>query len=123
MLIYVNFEVADLNKSEVFYDNFLAELGAKKILKRDNEFIAWSRDFKETYLAITPASQTNNNPSSPYLVAIDRESKAEVDAMLANGVKLGGTLEQAAVHDDRDVYAGIVRDLDGHRIRVFCITA
>lgn len=124
MLIYVNFEVNDLGRSAQFYDAFLGEVDAKRVLDRKNEFIAWGTDIQTTYFAITPKKEgrTRQNNDS-HLIAIDRQSVDEVDSLFAKGIELGATIDSPLALDEREIYAGILKDLDGHRIRVFCITA
>ena len=123
MIFYVNFEVSDFAKSASFYDRFLGELNAKRILERENEFIAWSPSIHDTAFCITSKKEGENPTGDGYMLALDMPNRNEVDRMFALAQELGATVDSPIEKNDHDFYAGCLRDFDGHKIRLFCITA
>lgn len=123
MILYVNFEVNDMLKSAQFYDNFLGELNAKRVLDRE-DFIAWGVSVHDTYLCITQRESNDSGfVGNDTIVALAVNSKKEVDSLFAKGIELGATSEVPVGLKDHDVYSGCIRDFNGHRIRILCVTA
>lgn len=123
MLFYVNFEVSDFERSARFYDAFLGELNIGRILERDGEFIAWSPTVHDTSFCITPKKASETLNGNGYMVALDLATPKAVDKLFARGLELGASVETPVAKGEHDFYAGILRDPDGHKIRLFCITA
>ena len=122
MIGYVTLGTNDIQASAKFYDELLAEIGAKRMMELDS-FIAWAVDPKQN--AISIAKPFNGEPASVgngVMVAFAVESPAQVDALYKKALELGATDEGAAGPRGDNFYAGYFRDLDGNKLNFFCLT-
>ena len=123
MIMYVKLVVTDFIKATKFYDAFLGEFGATRIYEIEDN-IAWSTSVTDTSLSITKKIDSENVPRSDgYVVAFDVESPEEVDRIFNKGIALGASSETPpAAQEDLSLYVATLRDLDGHMLRLFCVT-
>jgi len=124
MIVYVNFEVSNFERSTVFYDAFMKEVGAKRIVSRENRLMAWGKNYNNAGLTITP-KHTNapDGPAHGAVVALEADSKEDVERIFNKGVELGASIYLPITLNDRGSYSGCIKDFDGHVIRIMCITA
>lgn len=124
MILYVNFEVSDFERSAIFYDAFLQEFEATRFVDREGKYIAWGRSINEAALSISPqVKDATEKIVYGSLVAFAVESTEEVDRLFAKGIELGATVASPVMQKSTGSYAGNLRDFDGHTIRLLCITA
>lgn len=122
MIGYVTLGTNDLQRGAEFYDQLLAELGAKRFMEEDS-FIAWAISPTQPSLAITkPFDGNAATVGNGVMVALAVETPAQVDALYAKAIALGAKDEGAAGPRQGSFYAGYFRDLDGNKLNVFCIT-
>ncbi len=121
MIGYVTLGTNDFSRSTAFYDALLAELGAKRIMEGPR-FVAWGTSMQAPSLGVIlpfdgqPATRGNGT-----MVALAVKSPAQVDALHAKALKLGGTDEGAPGERFKGFYAGYFRDLDGNKLNFFCM--
>ncbi len=122
MLGYVTLGTNNYEKAAAFYDALLAELGGKRFMEMET-FIAWGNSPNQAMLSITkpydgkPASVGNG-----VMFALAADSTATVDRVYKKAIELGAADEGAAGPRGPTFYAGYFRDVDGHKLAVFCIT-
>ena len=123
MIGYVTLGTNDMERGAKFYDELLAEIGAKRFMEMET-FIAWSTDPAAPGLSIT--KPFDGNPATVgngVMVALQVDSNDKVDSFHAKALELGAQDEGAAgPRGDGGFYAGYFRDLDGNKLNVFCMT-
>ena len=85
MLSYITLGVTDLEKSEAFYNELLAPLGAKTLIKMDR-IIFIGKSMTEPMLAICiPYNEEVQNSGNGNMLAIAPGSKEKCDEMTNKG--------------------------------------
>ena len=117
MLSYVTLGVNNLEKSEKFYTELLAPMGAKTLIKMDR-IIFIGRSMKEPVLAICiPYNNEAPNCGNGNMLAIAPGSKEMVDELYKKAIALGATCEGEPGQRIPDVFYGAYfRDFDGNKI-------
>ena len=121
MIGYVTMGTNDLERAASFYDQLLAEIGAKRMMETE-KFIMWSASPTTPALSVTkpydgkPASVGNGA-----MVALIVKAPAQVDAVHAKAMSLGGKDEGAPGPRGSQFYCGYFRDLDGNKLNVCCM--
>jgi predicted lactoylglutathione lyase len=119
MIGYVTLGTNDLARTAGFYDQLLAVLGAKRGWETD-KYVAWTTGPKSPMLlAIKPYDGKPATVGNGTMVALAATSKAEVDAVHAKALALGGKDEGPVGPRGDDFYAGYFRDLDGNKLAVY----
>jgi catechol 2,3-dioxygenase-like lactoylglutathione lyase family enzyme len=118
MISYVTVGTNDLVRAAGFYDALLGLLGAKRGWETE-KFIAWQvAEGTPMLLAIKPADGRPASVGNGMMVALGAKSKADVDAVYAKALALGGKDEGPAGPRGDGFYAGYFRDLDGNKLCV-----
>lgn len=117
MLSYVTIGVKDLEKSEKFYTELLAPLGAKTLVKMDR-IIFIGKSMKEPMLAICiPYNEGAQHCGNGNMLAIAPSLKEKVDEMYQQALALGATCDGEPGQRVPDVFYGAYfRDLDGNKV-------
>ena len=122
MIGYVTLGTNDLPRGAKFYDELLAEIGAKRFME-DDKFIAWAVTPDKPSIAITkPFDGHAATIGNGVMVAIAVENSTQVDALYTKAIELGATDEGPAGPRGENFYAGYFRDLDGNKLNFFCMT-
>ncbi len=117
--IYVNLPVKDLNKSKEFFaklgfslnPQFTDENAACLIIGENIYTMLLLEKFFKTFTVHKEISDTRK--STEVLIAINAESREEVDEMIKNAVESGGK-EFREAQDFGWMYSRAFEDLDGH---------
>ncbi|HEY8521838.1 MAG TPA: VOC family protein [Gammaproteobacteria bacterium] len=123
MIGYVTLGTNDLERAAKFYDELLAELGAKRYIETE-KLIAWSAGQDKPGLGVIkpydgkPATVGNGS-----MVALAVDSPEKVQKLHAKALALGGKDEGAPGKRFGNFYAAYFRDLDGNKLNAFCFTA
>ena len=118
MIGYVTLGTNDLPRAAGFYDALLAEVGAKRGWETER-FIAWNGPNGTMLCLIKPFDGQPATPGNGTMVSMVASSKAQVDAVHARALALGGKDEGAAGPRGDGFYAGYFRDLDGNKLAVY----
>ena len=122
MIGYVTLGTNDLPRGAKFYDELLAEIGAKRFME-DDKFIALAVTPDKPSIAITkPFDGHAATIGNGVMVAIAVENSTQVDALYTKAIELGATDEGPAGPRGENFYAGYFRDLDGNKLNFFCMT-
>ncbi|MEE8058749.1 MAG: VOC family protein [Pseudomonadales bacterium] len=123
MIGYVTLGTKDLQRGAKFYDELLAEIGAKRFMEEET-FIAWAVAPDKPSLAISkPFDGNEATVGNGVMVALAVESSQQVDALYAKAIELGATDEgPSGPRGEGNFYAGYFRDLDGNKLNFFCMT-
>ena len=119
MIGYVTLGTNDVKRASAFYDELLAELGAKRFMEAET-FIAWSTSPGAPAVSIIKPHDGNiASVGNGVMVALTAESKEQVDAVYQKAISLGATDEGKPGPRGEGFYAGYFRDLDGNKLNAF----
>lgn len=121
MIGYVTLGTNQFDKAAAFYDELLKVIGAGRGLEGDT-FISWSTGPAAPAVSIIkPANGEAATVGNGMMVALAMGSRADVDAVHAKALELGGADEGAPGIRFGNFYAGYFRDLDGNKLNAFCM--
>ncbi len=121
MIGYVTLGTNDIERAAQFYDQLLAELGAKRFMETE-AFIAWTASPKGGALCVTkPFDGNAATVGNGVMVALRMDSTEKVDALYRKAIDLGAKDEGAPGPRGDGFYAGYFRDLDGNKLNAFCM--
>ncbi len=116
MLSYITLGVTDLDKSEAFYNELLAPLGAKTLVKMDR-ILFIGKSMQEPMLSLCiPFNEDAPNPGNGNMFAISPGSKEQAAELHARALSLGATCDGAPGQRIPDVFYGAYfKDRDGNK--------
>lgn len=123
-MIFVNLPVRDLAAATRFYEaigcvknaQFSDEKASSMMLSEEIVFMLLRRDFFETFLTRPLAEAT---AATGVLLALSRDSRGEVDAIVEAAGKAGGKVDPRPVQDMGFMYQRTFEDPDGHVFEPF----
>jgi predicted lactoylglutathione lyase len=121
MIGYITLGTNDLKRSGAFYDQLLAEFGAKRRLE-DERMIFWSHGRGPSLAVMTPYDKHPATIGNGVMVALNVDSTAKVDALYRKALDLGAKDEGAPGPRTDTFYGAYFRDLDGNKLAVFSMT-
>jgi len=123
--IFINLAVSDLQKSMDFYTALgftnnpqFSDDTAKCMVWSENIFVMIMTHEKFSTFATKPIADTKSNLAGLYSLSV--ESINEVNSILTNGLKAGGT-EPNEMRDYGFMQQRTIEDFDGHTWEVFCM--
>jgi predicted lactoylglutathione lyase len=121
MIGYVTLGTNDIASAARFYDQLLAEIGAKRFMETET-FIAWATSPQAPALSvIKPADGNAATVGNGVMVAIAMDSRDKVDAFYRKAIELGAKDEGPPGPRGDNFYAGYFRDPDGNKLNAFFI--
>ena len=121
MIGYVTLGTNDMARACAFYDALLAEMGAKRIMEGER-FVAWGTGPQSPSVGvIKPYDGKAATSGNGTMVSLVVRSPAQVDALHAKALALGGSDEGAPGERFKGFYAGYFRDPDGNKLNFFCM--
>ena len=119
MIGYVTLGTNDIQRAAAFYDQLLAEIGAKRFLETET-FIAWATSPQGPALSVTrPFDGNAATVGNGVMVALAADSRDKVDALYRKAIELGAEDEGAPGPRSENFYAGYFRDLDGNKLNAY----
>jgi len=118
-MIFVNLPVVDLDRSRAFYEavgftnnpQFSNEMAACMVWSDTIHVMLLTHDFWKTF---TSKAIPDARTTAQVLLCISRESKADVDGIVAAAGKAGGVLDPTPTQDMGFMYGRSFEDPDGH---------
>ncbi len=115
MIGYVTIGTNNLTAAAAFFDALLTELSARRVLNNER-MVMWGNGRGKPMLAIcTPWDQGEASAGNGTMIALQLESKEQVERLHAKALELGGTDEGAAGERMPGFYGAYFRDLDGNK--------
>ena len=115
---YITLGTHDLDRAGRFYDELLAELGARRVMS-DDRMLGWGRSPEETmFSVITPFDEHQATVGNGVMIALNAESPENVEKVYAKALSMGAT-DEGHPHDrgsSMGFYGGYFRDLDGNKL-------
>ena len=126
MIGYVTVGSNDLDKSRGFYDALMPVLGAGRIMEFGDNFTMYGTSLGQPGLAVCkPYNGNAATAGNGNMASIAVSSRANVDALYAKAMELGGTCEgpPGLRGDDgpQAFYGAYFRDPDGNKLAAFRI--
>ena len=122
MIGYTCVGTNDLDKAVAFYEELLGLLGAKVFFKNDRG-VGWGvAPDKPMFSVMRPFDSKNASVGNGAMVALAAADPAQVQALYAKAIALGGKDEGAPGSRGGGFYGAYFRDLDGNKLAAFCTT-
>lgn len=119
MLAYTTLGTNDLDRAARFYDELLAVIGASRMMEEAGYYIAYGNTKDGVGLGITvPFDKQAATVGNGTMVALEAKDRAQVDALHAKALELGGADEGAPGERFPGFYAAYFRDLDGNKLNI-----
>ena len=120
MLAYVTLGTNDFARATAFYDELLAELGARRVMEMER-FIVWGTSTESPMLALcTPYDGKPATSGNGTMVALAAGTKETAARLHAKALALGGKDEGAPGPRGDGFFGAYFRDLDGNKF-VACV--
>jgi predicted lactoylglutathione lyase len=120
---YLTLGTNDLRRAGKFYDELLAEIGARRVMT-DERMLGWSRAPDEImFSVITPYDGEAATVGNGVMVALNVETEENVRKVYAKALALGAS-DEGHPHDrgsSMGFYGGYFRDLDGNKLVAYCL--
>ena len=121
MIGYVTLGTNDVPRAAAFYDQLLGMIGATRFMESES-MVAWAvAPDKPALGVIRPFDGKPASAGNGVMVSLVFDSHEKVNALHGKALELGGTNEGApGPRGTGGFYAGYFRDLDGHKINLYC---
>jgi catechol 2,3-dioxygenase-like lactoylglutathione lyase family enzyme len=121
MIGYTCVGTNDLLRATAFYDDLLSVMGAKRFFDSDRG-IGWgTAPDKAMFSVMKPFDGKPASVGNGTMIALAAKDSAQVDALHAKALSLGGHDEGApGLRGDR-FYGAYFRDLDGNKLAAYCM--
>ena len=123
MIGYITLGTNDLERAGKFYDELLAELGAKRVME-DERMLGWQRSTADTlFSVITPFDENDASVGNGVMIALDVETPDAVERVYKKALELGAA-DEGHPHDRGSTmgfYGGYFRDLNGNKLVAYCL--
>lgn len=122
MIGYTTVGTNDLPRAIAFYDEFLGLMGAKHFIELDRG-VGWGvAPNQPMFCLMKPFNGDAATVGNGAMVALAAVDAAQVDALYAKALALGGKDEGAPGLRGGNFYGAYFRDLDGNKLAAFCMT-
>ncbi len=120
MISYVTIGTNDLDRAAKYYDELLAELGAKRAMENERIILWGTGPGAPMFAVCKPFDGGSASVGNGVMVALAASSAEQVAAIHAKALELGGTDEGApGPRGDGGMTIGYFRDLDGNKLNAF----
>jgi catechol 2,3-dioxygenase-like lactoylglutathione lyase family enzyme len=121
MIGYVTLGTNDLGRAEKFYDELLAELGAKRIMTNERMRFYGAGRGQPMFVVCKPHDGKQASVGNGTMVALAAGSKEGVHRIYEKAIALGASDEGAPGPRGTGFYGGYFRDLDGNKLVAFVL--
>lgn len=123
MIGYITLGTNDLERAGQFYDELLAELGARRLMT-DERMLGWGVTPNDPmFSVIEPFDKEPATIGNGVMIALNVETPENVEAVYRKALALGAT-DEGHPHDrgsSMGFYGGYFRDLDGNKLVAYCL--
>ncbi len=123
MIGYMTIGTNNLERAGQFYDDLLAEIGAKRVMT-DPRMLGWGASPEQTmFSVILPYDGAPATVGNGVMVALNVGDGAAVERVYARAIELGASDEGAPLDRGSSMgfYGGYFRDLDGNKLVFYCL--
>ena len=116
MISYVTLGTNDMDRAAKYYDELLAEVGAKRMMENER-IILWGSPGAPLLAVCKPFDGNAASVGNGVMVALAASSPEQVAAIHKKALALGGTDEGApGPRGDGGMTIGYFRDMDGNKL-------
>lgn len=124
MIGYVTIGTDNLEGARAFYSALLSEIGAKELMRMEHGFTLYGTGFAQPGIALTPPYNGEAaHPGNGNMIAIPLKERAQVDALHAKALALGGSCDGPpgvrGEEGPQAFYGAYFRDPEGHKLCAF----
>ncbi len=123
MIGYITLGTNNLARAGAFYDELLAEIGAKRVMT-DERMLGWGTTPDKTlFSVIEPWDQEPATVGNGVMVALNVGTPEKVEALYNKAIAMG-CADEGHPHDrgsSMGFYGGYFRDLDGNKLVFYCL--
>ena len=123
MIGYTTLGTNDLTRAGQFYDELLAEVGARRVMT-DDRMLGWGTTaVAPVFSVIAPYDGNEATVGNGVMIALNVETPENVDKVYAKALLLGA-IDEGHPHDrgsSMGFYGGYFRDLDGNKLVAYCL--
>jgi len=120
MIGYITLGTNDIERSAVFYEALLSEMGATRAYRTD-KLVAWRFSKGGALLVVnTPYDEASASAGNGTMVALDVGDVGAVDRLHALALDLGASDEGAPGLRGKGFYGAYFRDSDGNKLNLHC---
>ena len=122
MIGYITLGTNDLARAGKFYDELLAEIGAKRAVA-DDRMLGWSNGAGPVFSVITPFDELSATVGNGAMIALDVKDGETVERLYRKAISLGAADEGEPKDRGSSMgfYGGYFRDLDGNKLVAYCL--
>lgn len=121
MIGYTSVGTNDLARASAFYDDLLGLLGASRFFASERG-VGWGTGPDQPMFSVLiPYDGRSASVGNGCMVALAAADEAQVQALHAKALALGGQDEGAPGLRTDPFYAAYFRDLDGNKLGAFCM--
>lgn len=118
MIGYTSLGTGDLQRAGAFYDALLDAFGASRVMTFD-DFIVWASEQGGPNFSVhVPENGKPFTVGNGVMIALAAKDQAQVDAIHAKALELGGRDEGQPGFRADGFYAAYFRDLDGNKLNI-----
>ena len=119
MIAYTTLGTRDLPRASRFYDELLAELGAKRLMENER-MVIWGTAMDAPMFAVClPYDGQPSCVGNGSMISLVAASTEQVDALYAKALVLGGSDEGRPGLRGPGFYLAYFRDPDGNKLNFF----
>jgi catechol 2,3-dioxygenase-like lactoylglutathione lyase family enzyme len=124
MISYTTVGTNDLDRARTFYDALFSAIGVKRLADWGDAGSGWGKSFAEPVFGVMkPFNKAPATVGNGVMISIGCKSEAEVNALHAKAIALGGADEGAPGLRGEGFYAAYFRDLDGNKLNGFYMSS
>jgi catechol 2,3-dioxygenase-like lactoylglutathione lyase family enzyme len=124
MIGYVTLGTNDLARAVRFYDALFESMGIRRFMEEKDHFVAWAPSHDAPSVSVTvPFDGRPATVGNGVMVALERKSRGDVDAVYKKAIELGAACEGKPGPRTAGFYVAYFRDLDGNKLNVHCVGA
>jgi predicted lactoylglutathione lyase len=122
MIGYITLGTNNLERAGKFYDELLAEIGAKRAMT-DERMLGWSIGEGPLFSVITPFDELSATVGNGAMIALDVNNGDAVERLYRKAISLGASDEGEPKDRGSSMgfYGGYFRDLDGNKLVAYCL--
>lgn len=118
MLAYVTLGTNDLDKAAAFYDELLAEMGAKRGLQTERIIFWYTQPGHPSFAIAKPYDGEPATVGNGVMPTFAVKTREEVDRIYQKALSLGGVSEGEPGQRTERAYLAYFRDLEGNKLAV-----
>ncbi len=111
----------DLKAAKAFYDALFGSCGVTAVMEHESGGRVYGKDGRPFFAVLGPHNKERATPGNGAMIALNFDTRADVDAFYTTALALGGTDEGAPGLRRPNIYFAYFRDLDGNKLCAYSV--